>query len=71
MLDQCSLPWFVELNASLHDELDEAGIRARLRDNVRLLEGVADSITVQASRTDARLGAPLSGQRRPPLFEVA
>lgn len=68
MLDQCALTWFAELNASLTDPLDDAGIRARLRDNVRLLEGIADALALQAASTDARLHAPLSGQPRPSLF---
>jgi flavin-dependent dehydrogenase len=68
MLDQCALTWFAELNASLTDTLDDAGIRARLRDNVRLLEGIADALTLQAGSADARLHAPLSGQPRPSLF---
>ncbi|MDQ6646164.1 MAG: hypothetical protein M3Y93_02880, partial [Pseudomonadota bacterium] len=70
MLDQCSLAWFAELNRGLHDTLDDAGLRNRLRENVRLLEGVADSITVLATRADARLHAPMSGQPRPTLFET-
>jgi hypothetical protein len=68
MLDQCALTWFAELNASLTDPLDDAGIRARLRDNVRLLDGIADALALQAASTDARLHAPLSGQPRPSLF---
>ena len=71
MLDQCGLTWFAELNRGLHDPLDEAGVRARLRHNVRLLEGVADSITRLASHTDPRLHAPLSGQPLPVLFDTA
>jgi flavin-dependent dehydrogenase len=68
MLDQCALAWFTELNASLTDRLDDAGIRTRLRDNVRLLDGIADALALRAGRADARLHAPLSGQPRPALF---
>jgi hypothetical protein len=68
MLDQCALAWFAELNGSLTDTLDEAGLRARLRDNVHLLDGIADALTLQAGSADARLHAPLSGQPRPSLF---
>jgi flavin-dependent dehydrogenase len=71
MLDQCALPWFAELNASLHDRLDDAGVRARLRDNVRLLAGVADSLVLQAAAADPGLLEPMSGHPRPPLFNVA
>ena len=70
MLDQSTLAWFAELNRGLHDPLDDAGIRARLRDNVRLLDGVADALALQASATDARLHAPMSGQPRPPIFNT-
>ena len=50
MLDQYELPWFVELNANLHDQLDDNALRARLRDNVALLEGLAARIVEQAVR---------------------
>lgn len=71
MFDQCALAWFAELNRGLHDTLDDAGIRARLRDNVKLLEGIADAITLRAAHTDARLHAPLSGFPQPLLFDTA
>jgi hypothetical protein len=71
MLDQCSLAWFATLNRGLHDTLDDAGIRARLREHVRLLDGLADALTLQAAAVDARLHAPLSGQPRPALFNAA
>ena len=71
MLDQCGLAWFAELNRGLHDRLDDAGLRARLRENVRLLEGVADSITALASRADGRLHAPKWDQSRPLLLDSA
>ncbi|EIL93717.1 NAD(P)/FAD-dependent oxidoreductase [Rhodanobacter spathiphylli] len=70
MLDQCALAWFGELNATLHDPLDEAGVRARLRHNVRMLDGVADALVLQASASDPRLHVPMSGQPRPPLFRA-
>jgi flavin-dependent dehydrogenase len=70
MFDQCSLGWFAELNRGLHDRLDDAGLRTRLRDNIRLLEGIADSITLMATHSDARLHAPLSGQPQPLLFDT-
>lgn len=48
MLDQGELPWFAAMNATLHDELDDAGLRARLRENVALLEGLAAMIVERA-----------------------
>lgn len=71
MLDQTTMAWFTDLNRGLHDRLDDAGIRGRLRDNLRLLEGLADALTLQASGADARLRAPRSGQLQPPLFRAA
>jgi hypothetical protein len=48
MLDQGKLPWFAEMNASLHDQLDDDGLRARLRQNLELLEGLAAGIVERA-----------------------
>lgn len=48
MLDQGELPWFAAMNASLHDELDDTGVRQRLRDNVALLHGLAATIVERA-----------------------
>lgn len=50
-LDQCTLPWFVELNATLHDTIDDATLRERLRGNVALLERLA--ATIRARVADA------------------
>ncbi|MEP6898735.1 MAG: FAD-dependent monooxygenase [Rhodanobacter sp.] len=52
LLDQSLLPWFTELNRGLHDALDDAQVRARLRDNVELLERLAATIAENAV-TDA------------------
>ena len=48
MLDQQKLPWFADMNATLHDQLDDDALRARLRENVALLEGLAAGIVEQA-----------------------
>jgi hypothetical protein len=48
-LDQQKLDWFAQLNANLHDRLDDAQARARLRDNIELLHAVAGSIADLAS----------------------
>ena len=50
MLDQASLPWFVELNRGLRDKLDEAGFRARIIEGVALLERCAREIVTRALR---------------------
>jgi flavin-dependent dehydrogenase len=70
MLDQSRLAWFASLNRDLHAPLDDAGIRARLRENVRLLEGLADVLTKQACRRDAGLHAASSGQPLPALLKA-
>ena len=59
MLDQASLPWFAKLNASLRDELDDAGFRERARTNVAQLEQLAAEIVGQALRDVPSLGAKL------------
>ena len=71
MLDQCSMDWFAELNATLGDTLDDREVRERLRHNVHLLEGLADAINLQAAQADPALAAPLSGQPQPRLFASA
>ncbi len=62
MLDQCSMDWFAELNATLGDTLDDREVRERLR------QGLADAINLQAAQADPALAAPLSGQPLPALF---
>ncbi len=52
MLDQYLLPWFAELNRGLHDPLDDAQLRARLRGNVTLLETLAATIAARAIADD-------------------
>jgi len=44
MLDQAALPWFAGLNRGLGDTLDDAGVRARIRENVEQLERLAAEI---------------------------
>jgi flavin-dependent dehydrogenase len=49
MLDQQDLPWFADMNATLHEALDDASLRVRLRQNVVLLEGLAATIVERAT----------------------
>ncbi|MEO8779436.1 MAG: tryptophan 7-halogenase [Rhodanobacter sp.] len=73
MLDQLELQWFAAMNASLHEQLDDASLRTRLRRNVDLLEGLAATIVERAA---ADGGASLhdhmtdlaKAQMRPMLF---
>ncbi|RZL63850.1 MAG: NAD(P)/FAD-dependent oxidoreductase [Variovorax sp.] len=44
MLDHAGLPWFVDLNSSLYDTLDDAAFRQRLRDGTDLLRRLATEI---------------------------
>jgi flavin-dependent dehydrogenase len=61
MLDQGRIDWFLELNRGLHDRLDAAGIRTRLRDNLVLLQRLAGTLAARAgfevadARHDLRL----------------
>jgi flavin-dependent dehydrogenase len=76
MLDQGELPWFAAMNASLHDPLDDAGIRARLRENVALLQGLAATIVERASAggnnsLSETMVDLVATQQRTVLFEAA
>ncbi|HUH54982.1 MAG TPA: halogenase, partial [Rhodanobacter sp.] len=68
IFDQRQLPWFVALNKGMHDTLDDAGVRERLRENVRLLQGLADAIDAQVAGGGADTDALPSGQPLPALF---
>lgn len=48
MLDQASVPWFVELNRSLQDHLDDAAFRARLREAAARLRALAAEMLQRA-----------------------
>jgi flavin-dependent dehydrogenase len=76
LLDQHELPWFADMNATLHDQLDAAELGARLRQNVALLEGLAATIIERAAADGGetlREGmTDLAGPtRRPLLFAAA
>jgi flavin-dependent dehydrogenase len=49
LLDQHELPWFADMNATLHDELDATSLCTRLRQNVDLLDGLAATIVDRAA----------------------
>ena len=78
MLDQASLPWFAQLNASLDDgPLDDADFRDRLRQATTMLRELADEIATRATQADPALDTralreligPLGdGPRTPRLF---
>jgi flavin-dependent dehydrogenase len=53
MLDQCQLPWFLELNRGLHDTLDTPGLIARIHGHVDLLEALAGTLAARASGRQA------------------
>lgn len=48
MLDQASVPWFVELNRSLHDRLDSAAFCRRIRESSARLQALAVEIADRA-----------------------
>lgn len=60
MLDQRQLDWFRQLNEHMHDVLDDAGVRARLRGNITLLQELAAAIAAQAARDGVAI-TPSSG----------
>jgi flavin-dependent dehydrogenase len=73
-MDQQDLDWFARLNARLHDRLDDAEIRARLREHVELLHALAGAMADSARRSqpglDAKAVFDRAGTRaRPPLFD--
>jgi len=73
-LDQHELRWFARLNSGLHDQLDDDGARARLRENVELLYAlagsVADCAAAQCASLDVSALRMAAGTReRPPLFD--
>jgi flavin-dependent dehydrogenase len=72
-LDQQELGWFAQLNANLHDHLDGAQARARLRGNIELLHALAGSIAEVAAAQYrgldvSALRAAAGARRRPGLF---
>ena len=56
MLDQASVPWFVELNRSLHDAaLDDEAFRARIRQAALTLQQLAAELLQRGSREHPQL----------------
>ncbi|MGN6790129.1 MAG: NAD(P)/FAD-dependent oxidoreductase [Rhodanobacteraceae bacterium] len=75
-MDQQELAWFAGLNARLHEVLDDAGIRTRLRGNIELLHALAGALAEDAARDTPGLAVAAlcaaAGQRaRPALFRAA
>ena len=58
MLDQAALPWFVELNRSLVDGLDDLAFRARLREADARLHALAAELLARAGAEHPALAAP-------------
>ncbi|MGH8090796.1 MAG: NAD(P)/FAD-dependent oxidoreductase, partial [Rudaea sp.] len=72
-LDQQDLDWFERLNSRLHEPLDGAGFRARLREHIDLLHGLACAITDAALHdapplNDGPLPSLAKARCRPALF---
>jgi hypothetical protein len=75
-MDQQELAWFAGLNARLHERLDDAGIRTRLRENIELLHALAGALAEDAARNTPGLAVEslrlAAGTRaRPVLFRAA
>ena len=49
MLDQCSLPWFAELNRGLTDALDETNFNLRIARMLAQLDQLATEIVNRAT----------------------
>ena len=49
MWDQGKLDWFLEMNRALRDPLDDAGVRARLRDGLATLRELAATVRARAA----------------------
>ena len=83
MLDQGRLPWFYEINRTLHETLDDAHLRARLRENVMQLRALGDAIVQRARESGLSVDATtlalfasrdsdqLAEKKRPTLFARA
>ncbi|HVX05453.1 MAG TPA: NAD(P)/FAD-dependent oxidoreductase [Rhodanobacteraceae bacterium] len=75
-MDQQELAWFARLNARLHDTLDDAAIRVRLREHIELLHALAAALAEDATRDapglsiDAFCNAS-DKHARPALFRAA
>jgi hypothetical protein len=50
MLDQASVPWFVELNRSLQDRLDDAAFRARIHAATQRLHALAAELLARGTQ---------------------
>ncbi len=71
LFDQQDLGWFVGMNATLHDELDDAEVRERLRGNVALMRNLAATVVARAQAACPQLdseGLPSTPNPSTPLF---
>ncbi len=74
MWDQGRIDWFLDMNATLADPLDDAGVRQRLRDNVARMRELAATIVSRAAAACPGLdveGLPNEPEAPLPLFEKA
>ena len=60
LLDQCELPWFVELNRGLRDALDDEAIERRIRDNAAMLHVLAAEIVARVRALGADIPPELT-----------
>lgn len=74
MLNQNDLGWFVAMNRGLHDKLDDAAVRDRLRGNVALMRNLSATMVARAQTAcpDLDVGSlPASPDGSTPLFATA
>ena len=62
-IDQCALPWFVELNRGLRDTLDDVQFEARVRANTQLLQALAAEIVAYVRTLGVTIPAGLDNLR--------
>lgn len=71
MWDQGKLDWFLEMNRTLTDTLDDAALLQRLRDNVEIMRNLAATMVTQALTTCHAVdveGLPNHATDATPLF---
>ncbi|MEO8010123.1 MAG: halogenase, partial [Dokdonella sp.] len=74
MWDQGKLDWFLAMNRTLADPLDDAGLRQRLRDNLQIMRDLAATTVARATAACPELdasGLPQNTSAATPLFARA
>lgn len=70
LIDQVHLPWLVDMNKQMGEQLDGPALKQRLRDNVSLLRALAAAIGERARIDAPDLDIPTSDQPPLPILET-